>query len=78
MDKKLLKTIFYSSFLAIILFAITSSGYTNAENNSYTGPGDDKTVYDSKNYKTNSLSLDHREGKKADLIKYVTVKQPVS
>jgi len=75
MDKKLLKTIFYSSFLAIILFAITSSGYTNAENNSYTGPGDDKTGYDSKNYKTNSLSLDHREGKKADLIKYVTVKQ---
>ncbi len=41
----------------------------------YSGPGDNKDGYDSKNYTTNSLSLNDRKGKKDDLIKYVTVKQ---
>ncbi len=75
MDKKLRATFFYITFIVINLFAITLSYHTKADSNSYTGPGDDKKDYDSKNYQTNSLSLDYRKGKKADLIQYVTVKQ---
>jgi len=75
MDKKLTKTFLYNTFTAIILFTLVLINNTNAEKNIYTGPGDDKTGYNSKDYRTNSLSLDHREGKKADLIKYISVKQ---
>ena len=45
------------------------------DNINYSGPGDNKDGYESKNYVTNSFSLDGRKGKKYDLIKYVTIKQ---
>ena len=41
----------------------------------YSGPGDNKDGYDNKNYVTQSVSLEDRKGVKADLIKYVTMKQ---
>lgn len=47
----------------------------SSETVKYTGAGDNKDGYDSKDYETNSLSLGDRKGKKADLLKYVTTKQ---
>ena len=62
-----------SSFLFLFLFISNIS--VGEENVDYSGPGDNKNGYETSEYVTNSLSLDERKGRKADLIKYVTVKQ---
>ena len=61
-------------FLIILFLFLCQVSFGN-ETIEYTGAGDNKDGYDSKDYETNSLSLDDRQGKKADLIKYVTTKQ---
>lgn len=61
-------------FLIILFLFLCQISFAN-ESIEYTGAGDNKDGYDSKDYETNSLSLDDRQGKKADLIKYVTTKQ---
>ena len=62
----------FSIFLILLFFSKLAVG---SENTNYSGPGDNKDGYESKSYKTNSLSLSDRKGKKADLLKYVTIKQ---
>ena len=66
--------IFNKSFW-LILFFLFNNVSLSSESINYSGPGDNKEGYESKTYTTNSLSLDDRKGKKADLIKYVTTKQ---
>ena len=61
-----------SIFLILLFLSKLAVG---SENTSYSGPGDNKDGYESKSYTTNSLSLSDRKGKKADLLKYVTIKQ---
>ncbi len=61
-------------FFFIILIVFSNIFSANNEIN-YTEPGDNKKGYESKNYKTNSMSLINRVGKKSDLIKYVSIKQ---
>ncbi len=63
------KILLVSIFSSIIHFASAN------ELSNYSGPGDNKDGYNSKNYETNSLSLSDRKGKSADLIKFVTLKQ---
>jgi len=63
-----------SLFLLILVMFLCQSSFGN-ETVKYTGAGDNKDGYDSKDYKTNSLSLDERQGKKTDLVKYITIKQ---
>ena len=63
-----------SLFLLILVMFLCQSSFGN-ETIKYTGAGDNKDGYDSKDYKTNSLSLDERQGKKTDLVKYITIKQ---
>ena len=60
-------------FLFFILFFYGTS--FSSELSNYSGPGDNKDGYNSKDYETNSLSLSDRKGKSADLIKFVTMKQ---
>ena len=60
-------------FIPIIFFNSNASFGENIER--YSGPGDNKDGYDDKNYITQSISLEDRKGKKANLIKYVTIKQ---
>lgn len=59
-----------------ILISVLLSSVTHAENNVplLHGAGDDKTGYETKEYKTNSKALTTRLGKKANLI--ALVKQP--
>ena len=66
--------IFNKSFW-LILFFLFNNVSLSSESINYSGPGDNKEGYESKTYTTNSLSLDDRKGKKADLIKYVNIKQ---
>ena len=61
--------------LLIFLLLFINNISVGKDNIDYSGPGDNKNGYDTSEYVTNSLSLDERKGKKADLIKYVTVKQ---
>jgi len=60
-------------FLPTIFFISDISVSVDIEK--YSGPGDNKDGYDNKNYVTQSVSLEDRKGVKADLIKYVTMKQ---
>ena len=66
---KLIKALFL-----LVTFLIAQSVSSNEISN-YSGPGDNKEGYNSKDYETNSLSLGDRKGKSADLIKFVTLKQ---
>ena len=59
----------------LILILFSCNIFASDDIDSYLGPGDNKEGYDSKNYTTNSISLDDRKGKKADLLQYVTIKQ---
>ena len=61
-------------FLLLILFSAIQFALASELSN-YSGPGDNKDGYNSKDYETNSLSLSDRKGKSADLIKFVTLKQ---
>ena len=61
-------------FLLLILFSVIQFALASELSN-YSGPGDNKDGYNSKDYETNSLSLSDRKGKSADLIKFVTLKQ---
>ena len=65
----------YNSFLFLLVIIFTSKIAFGGDNINYSGPGDNKDGYESKSYTTNSLSIEDRKGKKADLIKYVTIKQ---
>ena len=65
----------FKIYLLILPLVLSNQiSFGNDEVN-YSGPGDDKNGYDSRDYTTNSLSLEDRKGKKADIIKYVTIKQ---
>jgi cytochrome c peroxidase len=59
----------------LILILFSCNIFASDDIDSYLGPGDNKEGYDSKNYTTNSISLDDRKGKKANLLQYVTIKQ---
>ena len=62
--------------LTFFLFILFFCGMSfSSELSNYSGPGDNKDGYNSKDYETNSLSLSDRKGKSADLIKFVTMKQ---
>lgn len=54
------------------LHSSTETTSNPQESNQYYGPGDNKQGYDSINYTTNTLDLQKRIGKKADLLKFVS------
>ena len=64
-----------NSFLFLLVLIFNSKIAYGGDSVNYSGPGDNKEGYESKSYTTNSLSIDDRKGKKADLIQYVTIKQ---
>ena len=63
--------------IAIIGLVVVSTGLQSStddlekHNKAVFGPGDDKTGYDSVDYKTNSLDLQKRIGKEASLLEFV-------
>ena len=70
-EKLVLRNIFnYLLFISALIFI--NKGAISADNEIiYSGPGDNKDGYESQNYVTNSLSVNERKGKKANLIKYI-------
>ena len=64
-----------NSFLFLLVLIFNSKIAYGGGSVNYSGPGDNKEGYELKSYTTNSLSIDDRKGKKADLIQYVTIKQ---
>ena len=64
-----------NSFLFLLVLIFSSKIAYGGDSVNYSGPGDNKEGYELKSYTTNSLSIDDRKGKKADLIQYVTIKQ---
>ena len=75
MSEKFFETKKLKIFVFLIPLLFLSKISAEEESMNLSGPGDNKEGYDSSSYVTNSLSLEHRKGKKADLIKYVTIKQ---
>ena len=75
MNKIFFKNKMFNKLFLLTLFFCINNVSLASESINYSGPGDNKEGYESKTYTTNSLSLDDRKGKKADLIKYVTTKQ---
>lgn len=60
--------------LALSIVSATSEDTAEVDNALLFGPGDRKQGYDSKDYRTNSVSLDRRIGKAADLLAIATSK----
>ena len=73
MSETFFKKNVHSLFFVVVL--LLSKVAFSEDSINYSGAGDNKDGYDSKNYTTKSLSLDHRKGKKANLVKYVTRNQ---
>ena len=70
-DKLVLRnTLNYLLFISALIF-INKVAISADNEITYSGPGDNKDGYESKNYVTNSLSINARKGKKANLIKYI-------
>ena len=68
MSETFFKKNVHSLFFVVVL--LLSKVAFSEDSINYSGSGDNKDGYDSKNYTTKSLSLDHRKGKKANLVKY--------
>ena len=75
MSENFVKKIIIKIFIFITILIFFNKILLADENINYSGPGDNKDGYETKNYTTKSLSLYDRKGKQDDLIKYVTVKQ---
>lgn len=81
---KILQTHLLNALLLISVFGLafisntlqSSSSNKDSQNKAVFGPGDDKSGYESIDYKTNSLDLLKRVGEKANLMEFV-VKPPL-
>ena len=62
--------------LALSIVSATSEDTAEVDNALLFGPGDRKQGYDSKDYRTNSVSLDRRIGKAADPVSYTHLTLP--
>jgi len=62
-------------FAGLVFFMIACTSYGEPIKNIRLAAGDDKTAYESKDYKTDSLSLEYRHGQTANLYQAATKQQ---